>query len=58
MEKTNPKDRLIKALDDDDLGKVTGGTEGSAELCPLCRQPKDSQGICQNLACSNYGSYC
>ena len=57
MEKKNPKDRMIMALDDEILDRVTGGTgEGDAPICPLCFCEAVNN-ICENLQCSNYGSY-
>ena len=56
----SPKERLIKkALDDDALDKVTGGREvnSDSDRCPLCNSVKEN-GICGNLNCRNYGSYC
>lgn len=55
----NPKERLIKALDDEEMRKVSGGYESSSDdsRCPLCNSPKEN-GICGNLLCRNYGSYC
>ena len=57
----NPKERLIKkALDDKALDKVTGGGTANnpdEDRCPLCRSIKEN-GICGNLQCRNYGSYC
>ena len=62
MDKKNPKERIIRAMNDEDLGKVTGGREEQdgldPRLCPLCHMMKDNEGICQNLGCTNYGSYC
>ena len=54
MDKMNPKDTMIMALNDDDLDKVTGGSD-SDTLCPYCRQPTVN-GYCENLGCYYYGS--
>ena len=54
MDKMNPKDTTIMALNDDDLDKVTGGSDSNT-LCPYCRQPTVN-GYCENLGCYYYGS--
>ena len=59
MEKMTPKERMIMALGDDVLDRVTGGTsrDGSeVPTCPLCSKPAVKY-ICENLQCRNYGSY-
>ena len=57
MEKKNPKERMIMALDDEALDRVTGGTgTGEVPECPVChcQAPKY---ICENLNCSKYADY-
>ena len=57
MEKKSPKERVFVALDDEALVRVTGGTgEADALICPLCKVTANKY-ICENLQCSNYGSY-
>ena len=58
-QKSLPSDReKIKALEDDDLLQVSGGKAIASDLrCPRCGKLKDN-GICINLRCFNYGSYC
>ena len=47
MDKKNPKERIIRALNDEDLDKVTGGREEQdgldPRLCPLCHMIKDNE---------------
>ena len=57
MTRESPKDKLIKALDDEALEHVTGGGGTDGTLCPLCRRPKEN-GVCGNPECWNYASYC
>ena len=60
MEKKSPKESTIEALDEEDLDQVTGGDSMSNDgdlRCPLCGNLKE-KGICVNLRCRNYGSYC
>ena len=61
----NPKERLLKALDDEQLNHVTGGSgngtpdseDTDSSRCPRCKSVLD-HGICPNLRCRLYGSYC
>ena len=43
-------------LNDELLDRVNGGTELNAPICPLC-YCEAVNNICENLQCSNYGSY-
>ena len=57
MDQKSPKERMIMALEDEVLNRVTGGSgEDSAPVCPLCNCEAVNN-VCENLRCSNYGSY-
>ena len=52
MEKNKSKVKLNDEL----LDMVSGGTGPDAPICPLCHCEAVNN-ICENLNCSNYGSY-
>ena len=61
MENRNPKDRVLRALNDEDLDKVTGGTgeeynfDEDEDLCPACHSVRVN-GHCENLQCFLYAT--
>lgn len=43
-------------LNDELLDKIGGGNDVNSPICPLCLREAVNN-ICENLQCSNYGSY-
>lgn len=50
----NKKDKV--KLNDELLDKISGGNDVKSPICPLCLREAVNN-ICENLQCSNYGSY-